>query len=184
MTLRQRIDLGRRNVSLTTAALAASLVNSCRKLYGLGARSFLVMNLPPFETSPKYNLPHEVGFESQDQIQESVKTYNNALAREVELWKKEVDADTTIMHFDLESFWKLVLAYPEVFGMTDCARYQMWIDEKRPSLGRMGFWWIPSLSPILTNTLMMSRSSYHDNQHISWSSAESANFLSSVLERS
>jgi len=45
-----------------------------------------------------------------------------------------------VMLFDLERYWRLVLDYPEAFGMTECARYQMWIDEKRPNLGRMGYW--------------------------------------------
>lgn len=48
------------------------------------------------------------------------------------------------MLFDLERYWRLVLAYPEAFGMTDCARYQMWLDDKRPNLGRMGYWSVGS----------------------------------------
>ena len=45
-----------------------------------------------------------------------------------------------VMLFDLEKYWRLVLAYPEAFGMTECARYQMTIDDHRVNLGRMGYW--------------------------------------------
>ena len=168
----QREDIGRKDVPTTTAALAASLVDSCRNLYDLGARSFLILNIPPLDFSPKYSLPHEVGIKSHELIKESVITYNQALKREVDAWKAELeeDGDVTIMLFDLETFWHLVLRYPEAFGMTECARYQMWIDERRPNLGRMGYWWVIVLDTVQHTDCRIF--SYHDNQHISWSAAE------------
>ena len=84
-------------------------------------------------------MPGEAGIASHELIGESVRVYNRYLQEEVDAWKAE-EGDKTIMLFDLEKYWRLVLDYPEVFGMTECARYQMWIDERRPNLGRMGYW--------------------------------------------
>ncbi|ORX41223.1 hypothetical protein BD324DRAFT_613692 [Kockovaella imperatae] len=156
-----REDLGRKDIKNTSKALAKSLVDSCRRLHKLGAESILIMNLPPLDVSPKYNLPHETGVDSHELIGRSVVEYNRALAQEIAKWKDELEAETDgqkenrakIMLFDLESFWSLVMRYPEAFGMTECARYEMYVDQKRPNKGRMGY-------------------CYHDNQHISWSSAE------------
>ncbi len=127
------------DLNATTAALAAGIVKQCRRLYSLGARSFLLMNMYPINQSPKYNLEHEVGHDLQDLVAESVDAYNFHLERIVTEWREEAD-DANIMLFDLNSFWKLVLCYPEIFGLTDITRYQMSLDGHRPDLGRMGFW--------------------------------------------
>ncbi|KAK4688514.1 hypothetical protein P7C73_g1594, partial [Tremellales sp. Uapishka_1] len=147
-----REDLGRQDIPSTTRGLAKSLIESCKRLHALGARSFLILNIPPLEYSPKYKLPGEPGILSHDLIAESCSTFNQYLAEGIDEWRAE-EGDKNLMLFDLESYWKLVLTYPEMFGMTECERYQMFLDGKGTNLGRMGY-------------------CYHDNQHISWSGAE------------
>ncbi|WVQ95764.1 hypothetical protein IAU59_002863 [Kwoniella sp. CBS 9459] len=139
------------DIPSTTEALADSLLLSTRRLYSLGARSFLFLTLPPIQYSPKYNLPGQVGHDIQHRVDHSVSSYNSFLRKAVQGFEQE-QSDANIMMFDLEKYWKLILDYPELFGMTDCARFAMTLDGKRPNLGRMGL-------------------CYHDNQHVSWSSA-------------
>ncbi|WVF68086.1 hypothetical protein IAT40_002849 [Kwoniella sp. CBS 6097] len=139
------------DIPSTTQALADSLLVSTRKLYSLGARSFLFLTLPPIQYSPKYNLPGQIGHDIQHRVDHSVSSYNAFLRTAVRDFDQE-HTDANVMLFDLEGYWKLILEYPELFGMTDCARFAMTVDGKRPNLGRMGL-------------------CYHDNQHISWSSA-------------
>ena len=115
-------------------------MTSLRRLYKSGARSFLIINLPPLEHSPKYSLPGESGIKSHDLIGQSVRSFNAYLEAELDAWRAEAEsADKDVMLFDLESLWRIVMGYPELFGITETSRYQMWIDEKRPNLGRMGY---------------------------------------------
>ena len=71
--------------------------------------------------------------------------FNENLAEQVDIWKDEVP-DATIMLFDLEKYWRLLLAYPEMFGLTDCSRYSALFGTARPNMGRMGFWYALVLS--------------------------------------
>ncbi|ORY35921.1 hypothetical protein BCR39DRAFT_513085 [Naematelia encephala] len=138
-----REDIGRMDIPETSTRLARSVVEQTKRLYTLGARSFLFLNLPPLDRSPKYNLPSEVGIRSHDLIKQSTDVFNEQLETAVDEWKLELSAkddSSEIMFFDLHSFYSTVLEYPELFGMTDCGRYQMTVDGKRPNLGRMGYW--------------------------------------------
>jgi phospholipase/lecithinase/hemolysin len=114
-------------------------MKSIDRIRSLGARNFVILNMPPIFRSPKYNLPHEPGILSHELIKDSVETYNGELARLVAAYKDE-HVDTNLMLFDLHSYWTLILDYPEIFGMTDCERYQMLLDGQSPNLGRAGFW--------------------------------------------
>ncbi|WVR08390.1 hypothetical protein IAU60_005445 [Kwoniella sp. DSM 27419] len=139
------------DIPSTTKSLADYLMRNTRRLHAAGARSFLFLTLPPIQYSPKYNLPSQVGHDIQGRVERSVQLYNEYVRAGV----AEFEADTpdaNVMLFDLERYWKLVLDYPELFGMTDCARFHITVDGRKPNLGRMGL-------------------CYHDNQHISWSSA-------------
>ena len=157
----QREDIGQLDIPTTSAALAKSLVDSCREIEALGARNFLIVNLPPLEHSPKYNLLNEPGIRSHDLIAESTKAFNRYLAEEIDKWRAEPTAsyprdgvnrtgdgndqspatiDKTVLLFDLQSFWNIVLQYPEMFGMTDCSRFKMSAPDWSFQPGRMGLW--------------------------------------------
>ncbi|OCF41265.1 hypothetical protein I317_04923 [Kwoniella heveanensis CBS 569] len=127
------------DIPSTTKALADSLLVSTRRLYSVGARSFLFLTLPPIQYSPKYNLPGQVGHDIQHRVDHSVSSYNAFLRKAVDDFEQE-QTDANVMLFDLEKYWRLILDYPELFGMTDCARFAMTVDGKRPNLGRMGLW--------------------------------------------
>lgn len=177
-----REDIGRQDIPSTTKRLAQSLVSSLRRLYRDGARSFLVINLPPLDHSPKYSVPGESGIKSQDLIGQSCVLFNQYLKEEVDKWIEEAaSADKNVMQFDLESFWRIVLEYPELFGITETSRYQMFIDGKRPNLGRMGYLCVLCRVVVLAPRCRITAAvaehavltpSFHDNQHFSWSAAE------------
>ena len=135
----QREDLGRLQIDNTSSALADSLIDSCKRLESFGARNFLILTIPPLEHSPKYNLPNETGILSHELIGKSTRTFNRYLSSKADAWESE-DGDRNIMLFDLETFWRIVLDSPELFGMTECARYSLFIGDSRMNVGRMGFW--------------------------------------------
>ncbi|WVW81024.1 hypothetical protein I302_103015 [Kwoniella bestiolae CBS 10118] len=143
---------GSLDVPATTKALVDSLMSQSRRLHSLGARNFLFMTLPPLHLSPKYKLPSQVGYDIHERVEVSVKHFNDNLRSSVKQFEDEL-GDSNVMLFDLNKFWKILLDYPELFGISDVSRFRMTIDGRLPNFGRMGL-------------------AYHDNQHVSWSSAE------------
>ncbi|WRT70452.1 uncharacterized protein IL334_007450 [Kwoniella shivajii] len=143
---------GTLDIPTTTKALVDSLMSQSRRLHSLGARNFLFMTLPPLHLSPKYKLPSQVGHDIHARVEQSIQCYNSYLRPAVKEFEREL-RDSNVMMFDLNQFWKLILDYPELFGITDISRFRITIDGRLPNFGRMGL-------------------AYHDNQHISWSSAE------------
>ncbi|WWC72415.1 uncharacterized protein I206_106377 [Kwoniella pini CBS 10737] len=143
---------GTLDVESTTKALVNSLMEQSKRLHGLGARNFLFMTLPPLHLSPKYKLPSQVGHDIVNRVEGSVNHFNTFLRSGVKQFERDMD-DSNVMLFDLNKFWKLLLEYPELFGITDISRFRITIDGRLPNFGRMGL-------------------AYHDNQHVSWSSAE------------
>ncbi|WVQ63123.1 uncharacterized protein L199_001274 [Kwoniella botswanensis] len=140
------------DIPATTKALVDSLISQSRRLHSLGARNFLFMTLPPLHLSPKYKLPSQVGYDIHERVELSVTHFNDNLRSSVKQFEDDV-GDSNVMLFDLNKFWKILLDYPELFGITDVSRFRMTIDGRLPNFGRMGL-------------------AYHDNQHVSWSSAE------------
>ncbi|WWC92119.1 uncharacterized protein L201_007073 [Kwoniella dendrophila CBS 6074] len=143
---------GTLNITTTTKALVDSLLEQSKRLHGLGARNFLFMTLPPLHLSPKYKLPSQVGHDIHERVEQSVLEFNDYLRKGVKNLELELN-DSNLMLFDLNKFWNLLLTYPELFGITDISRFRITIDGRLPNFGRMGL-------------------AYHDNQHVSWSSAE------------
>lgn len=71
-------------------------------------------------------------------METAIDTYNRYLEEAVMEWKEE-QTDSNIMLFDLHSYHRLILGYPELFGLTETYRYDLWVRNIHLNLGRQGF---------------------------------------------
>ncbi|KAK4686903.1 hypothetical protein P7C73_g3218, partial [Tremellales sp. Uapishka_1] len=139
-----REEIGRLDITDTCDQLVKAIIRNYRRLYQLGARTFLVMNLPPVHLYGKYNLPSGIGHDIQGRIEESVNTFNALFEPAVNELRDELSQPgldgVNLMLFDLHGYMSLLLDYPEIFGLTECTRFEMQISGNKVNLGSMGFW--------------------------------------------
>ena len=118
--------------------LAASVISGARRLYDLGARSFLFLTTPPVELTPQGTLPHEGGYNDRNITAAATIMLNDYLKAAVAKFESDL-TEVNAMLFDSEAFFRLLIEMPEAFGLTDPVRYVFDIHGYKPPTGRMGF---------------------------------------------
>ena len=121
----------------TCRELAKATIASLRQIYELGGRHFLVLNVAPLEDSPKYRLKTEIGYEVRHIIGSASRQYNHFLREEIERFEAEV-RDVNAMMFDFEKFYRITMALPELFGLTERGRYHILRHGKQSNQGKLG----------------------------------------------
>ena len=114
------------------------VVSGARRLYDLGARSFLFLTTPPVELTPQGTLPHEGGYNDRHITAAATIMLNDYLKAAVIGFETDL-TEANAMVFDSEAFFRLLVGMPEAFGLTDPVRYVFDIQGYKAPRGRMGF---------------------------------------------
>ncbi|RXK39836.1 hypothetical protein M231_02891 [Tremella mesenterica] len=154
-----RHGIGRLNLRETCEKLIDAYMNNLRTLRSLGAKHFLILNLPPQHRAPKFLLPHGVGRDVEHRIREGVPLFNSLLSNALEDFRMEtrLQSGGEVMLFDLNRLINMVLDNPEVFGLTDTVRFEVNIGNETVEPGRMGFAWLDNQHPSWTVSSLIAR---------------------------
>lgn len=136
----------------TSSALPRALMSRAGKLYRSGARHFLFFTLASLADAPKYSLASGIGHNVSSLLRTATAEYNRALDPALEAFEAEFP-EANAMLFDWEGLQAIVGSMPEVFGLTDCSRFEMSVGGKALDAGRQGL-------------------CYQDPSHPTWSIAQ------------
>ncbi|KAL1411854.1 hypothetical protein Q8F55_002827 [Vanrija albida] len=121
----------------TSSALPHALMSRAGKLYRSGARHFLFFTLASLADAPKYSLESGIGHNVSSLLRTATAEYNRALDPALEAFEAEFP-EANAMLFDWERLQTIVGNMPEVFGLTDCSRFEMSAGGKVLDAGRQG----------------------------------------------
>ncbi|WOO80759.1 Acetylesterase [Vanrija pseudolonga] len=121
----------------TSSALPRALMTRAGKLYRSGARHFLFFTLASLADAPKYSLASGIGHNVSSLLRTATAEYNRALDPALEAFEAEFP-EANAMLFDWEGLQAIVGRMPEVFGLTDCSRFEMSVAGRPMDAGRQG----------------------------------------------
>ena len=130
---------GKRNQDeIQIERLVSAIISGADRLYDLGHRSFLFISSPAIDIMPQTTLPHEGGYEDRFITKALNAHYVKFLRTQVSDFETRHN-DINAMFFDLDAFERVLIAYPEAFGLIELKRYEMRIDNLLVDSGKMGF---------------------------------------------